>query len=193
MTLIKSQNLYIDKFTLDLAESVHLYSLDEDNRTFLPEEVFETIDEAKEVITKLISYYGQKDKPKVFPVFLNNSQHIGHIQAVPINVKDKCRERCPHSSDWEIGYHIAKQNTNNGYATEALKAFLNPIIQYLEIHQIYGICRADNPASSRVLEKCGFVLTFDGIGDYHGSKHYILRYIHVSVFHINHCFSCLTH
>ncbi|MCL1826738.1 MAG: GNAT family N-acetyltransferase [Candidatus Cloacimonetes bacterium] len=166
MPQMKSQNLYIDKFTLYLAESVHINSLDEDNRTFLPDEVFETIDEAKEIITKLISYYGQKDKPQVFPVFLNKSKHIGHIQAVPF------------TEGWEIGYHIAKAYTNKGYATEALKAFLDPIMQYLEIYQIYGICRADNPASCRVLEKCSFTLVSDGIGNYQGSQHHILRYIY---------------
>ena len=28
---------------------------------------------------------------------------------------------------YEVGYHIAKQYTNKGFATEALKAFLNQI------------------------------------------------------------------
>ena len=47
---IETERLIITEFTLDMAESVHINSLDEDNRRFVPDEVFETIDEAKETI-----------------------------------------------------------------------------------------------------------------------------------------------
>lgn len=40
---IKTERLIITEFTMDMAEAVHLNSLDEDNRRFVPDEVFETI------------------------------------------------------------------------------------------------------------------------------------------------------
>ena len=41
---IQTERLTITEFDLSMAESVHLNSLDEDNRRFLPDEVFETVE-----------------------------------------------------------------------------------------------------------------------------------------------------
>ncbi|NLL38178.1 MAG: GNAT family N-acetyltransferase [Clostridiales bacterium] len=164
ITPIRSQRLYIGELDESLAESVHKNSLDEDNRRFVPDEVFETIDEARERIKALISFYSRKDMPLVYPVILNDGRQIGHVQAVPIEGR------------WEVGYHIAKQYTGRGYATEAVRAFIEPIMKWLGISRIYGICRTENIASRRVLEKCGFSLVFVGSGPYHGEKQNICRY-----------------
>jgi len=161
---IKAKRLYIAEFNENMAESVHIGSLDEDNRRFVPDEVFETVEEAKETITTLISFYGQKDVPLVYPVFLNDGQHIGHVQAIPVEI------------GWEIGYHIAKPFAGKGYATEAVSAFLRPVMSFLGISKIFGICHADNIASCKVLEKCGFVLEFEGHDLYQGVKQQIRRY-----------------
>lgn len=162
---IKTQRLYIAEFDESMAESVHRNSLDEDNRRFVPDEVFETIQDAQEVITTLISYYSRDDMPLVYPFFLNDGPHIGHVQVVPIE------------KGWEIGYHVAKSYTGKGYATEAVLAFLPPIMRRLGITEISGICRADNTASRRVLEKCGFTLKVESAAPYHGETHRICRYI----------------
>ena len=163
---IKSQRLYITEFDESMAESVHLNSLDEDNRRFIPDEVFETVAEAKKIISTLISFYSKKDAPLVYVVILNDGQHIGHVQAIPI------------SKGWEIGFHIAKLFAGNGYATEAVKAFLPLIMRYLGINQIYGLCHADNIASRKVLQKCGFTLVYEGLGQYHGSEQRICNYLY---------------
>ena len=48
--LIKTKRLTITDFTPDMAYDVHKNSLDEDNRRFVPDEVFETAEDAAEVI-----------------------------------------------------------------------------------------------------------------------------------------------
>ena len=166
MTLpIRAQRLYITEFDENMAEVVHINSLDEDNRRFVPDEVFETIEEASETISALISYYSRGDAPLVYPILLNDGRNIGYVQAVPLQ------------NGWEIGYHVAKPFTGNGYATEAVNAFLPQIMRRLGIAQIHGECLADNIASRRVLEKCGFVLAFEGVGLYQGEERQICRYI----------------
>jgi len=60
---INAQRLYITKFDENMAESVHITSLDEDNRRFVPDEVFETIEAASETISSIISWYVEKDAP----------------------------------------------------------------------------------------------------------------------------------
>ena len=151
---LQSERLCIAPFTIDMAESVHLNSLDEDNRKFVPDEVFETKDIAEKVLTSLISFYDIEGKPKVYAVVLNDGQHIGHVQAAPIG------------KGWEIGYHIGKAFTGNGYATEAVKVFLPFILDKLNISEIVGICHSSNMASRKVMENCGFTLQSDRLGLY---------------------------
>ena len=47
---IETERLIITEFTMDMAEAVHLNSLDEDNRRFVPDEVFETAEEAADTV-----------------------------------------------------------------------------------------------------------------------------------------------
>jgi len=161
---IKTQRLYITEFDKSMAESVHLNSLDEDNRRFIPDEVFETVDAARQALDALISFYSMSNSPLVYPVFLNEGQQIGHVQVFPEN------------NNWELGYQVAKQFTNNGYATEAVSAFLPLVMNKLGITEILAVCRADNEASRRVLEKCGFALKAMERALHHGEQHLICRY-----------------
>ena len=165
---IKTNRLIITNFTLDMAQAVHQNSLDEDTRRFLPDEVFETVDAAKETISYLMSQYenSESDGPLVYPVLLPNGTNIGYVQAVPTE-----------NAAWEIGYHIAKQYTGKGYATEAVTAFLPEIMKQLNLKTIYGICDAENIASCKVLEKCGFKMEFEGQGVYQGKIRQIKKYV----------------
>ena len=163
--LIETERLNITEFTPDMAEAVHLNSLDDDTRRFVPDEVFETVEDAAETIDFLMSQYGGSDGPLVYPVLLGDGTNIGYVQAVPLDGGDR-----------EIGYHIARAYTGKGYATEAVKAFLPVIMKQLGISVMAGVCLADNIASRKVLEKCGFVKEYEGPGDYHGSTREICRY-----------------
>ena len=58
MFMIETERLTITEFTPDMAQAVHENSLDEDNRRFVPDEVFETVEEAAETIGFLMSQYG---------------------------------------------------------------------------------------------------------------------------------------
>jgi len=161
---LQTERLCITRFTLDMAESVHLNSLDADNRKFVPDEVFETTAIAEKVIKSLISFYDMEGKPKVYPVLLTDGQQIGHVQAAPIK------------KGWEIGYHIGEAFVGNGYATEAVEAFIPFILDKLKLREIVGICHASNIASCRVMEKCGFVLEYEGLGLYQWKIKKIRRY-----------------
>ena len=162
---IETERLIITEFTLDMAEAVHLNSLDEDNRRFVPDEVFETTEEALETITFLRSQYGRCDGPQVYPVLLKEDGiNIGYVQMVPIE-----------DGHWEIGYHIAKEYTGNGYATEAVRAFLPLMAEAIGISEVHGICLADNIASRHVLMKCGFEPVFEGVGGYQGEEREVFR------------------
>ena len=155
--LIETERLVITEMTMDMAMDVHQNSLDEDTRRFVPDEVFETLDDAKETIEFLMSQYGSIDGPLVYAVLTKDEKkNICYVPLVPID-----------DGKWEIGYHIAKIFTGNGYATEAVKAFLPVIAEKVGITEVYGIRLLENAASGRVLEKCGFETFFTGEGPYH--------------------------
>ena len=109
---LETKRLIITKFDLSMAEAVHKNSLDEDNRRFVPDEVFETVEEAKETIEFLMGCYESGEGPLVYPVLLKDGTNIGYVQLVPVE------------EGVEVGYHIAKEFTGAGYATEALNELL---------------------------------------------------------------------
>ena len=162
---IETERLIITEFTMDMAEAVHLNSLDEDNRRFVPDEVFETVEKAADTVGFLMDVYENGDGPLVYPVLLKDGTYIGYVQAVPFD-----------DGTWEVGYHIGGNYTKNGYATEAVKAFLPVIMPKLGLFKIAGICLADNKASVKVMERCGFVKEYEGIGPYQGEERRICRY-----------------
>lgn len=165
---IETERLIITKFDLSMAESVHKNSLDEDNRRFVPDEVFETVEEAKETIEFLINCYESGEGPLVYPVLLKDGTNIGYVQLVPIK------------EGVEVGYHIGKEFTRKGYATEAMKALLKYKLPEENISKVYGICVSENTASKKVMEKCGFVKEFEGRGDYQGEQREIARYVYIN-------------
>lgn len=160
---IETERLIITDFTPDMAEVVHRNSLDEDNRRFVPDEVFETVEEARETVEFLIGRYGGAEGPFVHPVLLRSGENIGYVQLVFIG------------DGWELGYHIAKAHTGKGYATEAARAFLPAMAEKLGFSGIIGICLAENKASARVMEKLGFEPVFRGVGPYQGEQREIVR------------------
>ncbi len=162
---LETERLIITEFDLSMAESVHKNSLDEDTRKFVPDEVFETVEDAKETLEFLMSVYESGDGPLVYPVLLKDETNIGYVQLVPIE------------EGYEVGYHIGKEYTQNGYATEALKAFLDDVMQRKELAQVYGICISENIASKKVLEKNGFKKEYEGMGEYQGQSRQIAKYV----------------
>ena len=162
---LETEHLIITEFDLSMAESVHRNSLDEDNRRFVPDEVFETVEDAKETIEFLMSCYESGKGPLVYPALLKDGTNIGYVQLVPLK------------EDFEVGYHIAMEFTGNGYATEALKNFLRYMMSEKKLEKVYGICLSDNVASKRVLEKCGFNKEYEGIDKYQGEDREVARYI----------------
>ena len=61
---------------------------------------------------------------------------------------------CEHRSG-EVGYSLARDCWNQGYATEALRAVLRFGFDELHLNRIEAQHEIDNPASGRVMEKCG--------------------------------------
>ena len=55
-----------------------------------------------------------------------------------------------------IGYTIDRERWGQGYATAAVEAIVHWLFTETVIQRVEADCSIDNPASKRVLEKCGF-------------------------------------
>lgn len=142
--ILETNRLKLKYLSIDMANAIHLNSLDEDTRMFIPDEVFETEANAAEVIDHLSQFYANKNGPLVYALCLGDETVIGYFQAVPMH------------NAWELGYQIAKPYRNQGYAREAVQKFLPWIMHELKIDRLIGVCLVENKASIHVLKACGF-------------------------------------
>ena len=168
--LIENNILSIRKMDPSMAYDVHINSLDDDNRTFVPDEVFETVEDAEETINFIMESYDNEDGPFIYALIRKeDNKYIGHVQLVRIE------------EGWEIGYHIGKAYTGNGYATEAVNLYLEYLKNNSDVREVYGVALAANKASRRVLEKTGFKLYFEGMGQYQGEERKIIKSLKVLI------------
>jgi len=63
----------------------------------------------------------------------------------------------------EIGYWLGVKHWGKGYATEAVRAMIDHAFTDLDCEALQSAVRVTNPASRRVLEKCGFQWTGAGL------------------------------
>ena len=164
--IAKDDKLQIVKMNQSMYYDVYKNSQDDNNRKFVPDEVFASLEETSEVVNQIINSYDSENGPFVYAVIRKkDGVNLGYVQLIKIE------------EGWEIGYHIAEIYTDNGYATEAVNLFLDYIKNNTNLKQIIGIALASNKASRRVLEKCGFELIYDGTGLYQGRKRKIIKTI----------------
>jgi RimJ/RimL family protein N-acetyltransferase len=88
----------------------------------------------------------------VFVVTLRNGGMIG-----------ACGMITPAGQSPEIGYWLGAKFWGKGYATEAVRALIDHAFTDLECDALQSAARVTNPASRRVLEKCGFQWTGAGL------------------------------
>lgn len=164
--IIENDRLQIVRMNQSMYYDVYKNSQDVNNRKYVPDEVFDSLEEASEVVNQIINCYDSENGPFVYAVIRKKDNvNLGYVQLVKIE------------EGWEIGYHIAEIYTGNGYATEAVYLFLDYIKNTTDLKQIIGIALAANRASRRVLEKCGFELIYEGAGLYQGRKRKIIKTI----------------
>lgn len=83
---------------------------------------------------------------------------------------------------WELGYNLRRDCWGQGYATEAARAILELAHRERGVKVFTAGHAVDNPASGRVMEKCGMV--FDHFGEYSkqdGSEVFPAKYYRLEV------------
>lgn len=63
----------------------------------------------------------------------------------------------------EIGYWIGEPHWKQGFATEAAHALVDLAFRATDVGVLHAACRVVNPASRRVIQKCGFQYAGQGM------------------------------
>jgi ribosomal-protein-alanine N-acetyltransferase len=119
-----------------------------------------------ENVTKYVSWDAHRNKDETLKIitgwvkaYENNSYNwvveikethelIGSISAISVSRK---HHNC------EIGYCYGSKYWNQGFATEALKAVINYMLNDCEMHVVEAKHYSTNPPSGRVMEKSGMI------------------------------------
>ncbi len=147
MHMIVTERLLLKPFSLKDSTKIYQMSIEEGMKSWIPDQVYEDENEAKEVLTFLKQQYGKspKESPVVLAVYLRSNQAlIGHVGLSPLG------------NDVEVGYAIEDKEQGKGYATEAVVAMTDWGLREFNLDFIIGSVAADNVGSCKVLQKAGF-------------------------------------
>jgi len=101
-----------------------------------------------ELLAKYISAYEQANFCRWAIALRGEQDCIGQIAYFMVNEKNH----------WgEIEYCVGRAFHNKGYITEAVNGILKYGFEKMGLHKVQVCHKVNNPASKRVIEKCGFV------------------------------------
>ena len=148
--LCTTPRLLLRPFVKEDAPVLFRLSREEPLRRYIPDQVYESLEEAEEVACFLAEKVTHGEWPYVLGITLKDTgELIGHVGLSPVE------------EGIEIGYAVAVNHQGKGYATEAVAAFSKWAAERFHLLRIFAILRADNTPSRRVLEKAGYRLIWE--------------------------------
>lgn len=115
------------------------------------EPVYTTEEKVKELLDKYIGSYREDDYYRWAIIDKKSKECIGQIAYFLVDSKNHFAE---------IEYCIGEDYQCKGLATEATKAVIAYGFDQMNLHKVQICTKTINPASKRVIEKCG--LTYEG-------------------------------
>jgi ribosomal-protein-alanine N-acetyltransferase len=144
-----TERLIIRKLTTGDAQDIYDYSRDPEVARYVLWYPHRSIADSRFYIKCILRQYRNRE-PASYGIALKGSgKVVGTIGFSYINNEHGCAE---------IGYSLAKSQWNKGLMTEALKAMLEYGFWSLNLHRIEATHDVRNPASGKVMEKCGMRL-----------------------------------
>jgi len=143
MQTLHTPRLILRAFTETDAEDIFSWASDERVTMFLGWLPHERIEETKQA---LAGWIGQYENDHYGWAIEFGGKVIGRIHT---NYVSRQHRRC------ELGYYIGHDYWNKGLMTEALSGVLEYFFNEVGLNRVEAIYEPDNPASGRVMQKCG--------------------------------------
>lgn len=109
-----------------------------------------TIEESREIIATVF------DTPTTWAIVLKSTGQV--VGAIGYGVSCEC-DIPSRAGEPTVGYWVAKPYWGRGICTEALALVIKCVAEHTTIASLVSGHFVDNPASGRVMEKCGFEAT----------------------------------
>ena len=146
LPVLETPRLRLRPLTMRDDRDMYRYCSDPEVSRHVLWETHESLRHSRQVLRAALRQY-RSGAPSSFAIERRSDRRmIGTIGFMWIN--------CDHRSG-EVGYSLARDCWNQGYCTEALGAVLRFGFEELKLHRIEAQHEVDNPASGRVMEKCG--------------------------------------
>ena len=146
MPTLETPRLILRRITMKDAQDIFEYSQSEEVARHVLWSAQKHISEARDYCRYMARRY-RADEPSSWGIILRESgKLVGTIGYMNYSEEN---------NSVEIGYSLARPLWNGGYMTEALSRVLSYTFDAMEINRVEAQHEITNPASGRVMEKCG--------------------------------------
>ncbi len=146
LPVLETDRLILRKMTMRDAPSVYHYARDPEVARHVLWEAHQSVWDSRAYIRYLLSQY-RNGEPGSWGIELKETGRIiGTIGYMSFS---------PDNAAVEVGYSLAQEYWGQGLMTEALTAVIGETFRTLRLHRIEAMHFTDNPASGRVMAKCG--------------------------------------
>ena len=151
LPVIDTPRLTLRKMRMSDAPDVYRYAKDPEVARHVLWEAHQSVWETRAYIRYLLWQY-RSGLPSSWAIELKaTGKVVGTIGYMSYNADN---------ATVEVGYSLAREQWGKGLMTEALTAVIAETFRALGMHRIEAMHFTDNPASGRVMEKCG--MTHEG-------------------------------
>ena len=151
LPVIDTSRLTLRKMRMSDAPDVYRYAKDPEVARHVLWEAHQSVWETRAYIRYLLWQY-RSGLPGSWAIELKETgKVVGTIGYMSYNADN---------ATVEVGYSLAREQWGKGLMTEALTAVIAETFRALDMHRIEAMHFTDNPASGRVMEKCG--MTHEG-------------------------------
>ena len=148
LPVIDTPRLTLRKMRMSDAPDVYRYAKDPEVARHVLWEAHKSMWETRAYIRYMLWQY-RSGLPSSWAIELKETgQVVGTIGYMSYNADN---------ATVEVGYSLAREQWSKGLMTEALNAVIGETFRALDMHRIEAMHFTDNPASGRVMEKCGML------------------------------------
>lgn len=151
LPVLETERLTLRKMRLSDAADVYAYARDQEVARHVLWEAHQSIWDTRAYIRFLLWQYHNGHPGSWGIVLKETGKVVGTIGYMSYS---------PDNATVEVGYSLAREHWGKGLMTEALTAVIDETFRTLNIHRIEAMHFTDNPASGRVMAKCG--MTHEG-------------------------------
>lgn len=151
LPILQTDRLILRKLTMRDASDMYRYCQDREVARHVLWEAHTSIWETRAYLRYILYQYRNGEPGSWGIVLRDTGRVIGTIGYMSYS---------PDNATVEVGYSLAREQWGKGLMTEALRAVIDESFRTLKLHRIEAMHFTDNPASGRVMEKCG--MTHEG-------------------------------